>query len=418
MNNMSLTCPNCGEEIDDDSIFCPECGMKSSDLFKECPNCGKQIDVDSEFCNYCGVSLKSNEEFKNDDNNEDGQGEENDKNTENLNREKEQRRFDNKPILIILSILAIVSVVLAASSFLPIDDTIDNPKNIEPSKPEIIITSDCEYGNAPLTVNFSCTCNNFTKNITSYRWDFDDGNSYSSLKNATWIFEKDGIYEVTLMVSYVDLFSGDSVTNETNTFYSEPYQIEVINERPTAKATANITIGSSIPCTISFSGSGEDDGSISSYHWDFGEGSISTKKNPQHTFTEYGTYTVELTVTDNLGKSDTDSFTVKIKNRFDLTGKIVNDYSETVDVDYIIYSSGDWYDLGGTVFDIGPGEKDSFTLDVKGGISSYTLIVGWFYPYTDTQVDRVDYDFTNPSGEDLVFDIKINTMGEIEVILK
>jgi PKD repeat protein len=240
---------------------------------------------------------------------------------EDLNEGEERKRGNYKPLLIILSILAIVSVILAASSFLPVDDTIVNIKNTEPAKPEIIITSDCKYGKAPLTVNFSCTCNNFTKNITSYRWDFDDG-------------------------------------------------------------------------------------------------STSTKKSPQHTFTEYGTYTVELTVTDNLGKSDMDSFIVYIKNRFKLTGGIENDYSETVDVDYIIYSSGDWYDLGGTVFDIRPGEKDSFTLDVKGGFSSYTLIVGWFYPYTDTQVDRVDHDFTNPSGADLFFDIKINNMGEIEVVLK
>jgi hypothetical protein len=42
-----------------------------------------------------------------------------------------------------------------------------------------------------------------------------------------------------------------------------------------------------------------------SWEWDFGDGSTSTERNPVHTYAVRGDYTVTLTVTDNLGRSDT-----------------------------------------------------------------------------------------------------------------
>jgi PKD repeat protein len=40
--------------------------------------------------------------------------------------------------------------------------------------------------------------------------------------------------------------------------------------------------------------------------WDFGDGQTSTRRNPFHTYTEAGVYTVKLTVTDNRGGSSTE----------------------------------------------------------------------------------------------------------------
>jgi chitodextrinase len=54
------------------------------------------------------------------------------------------------------------------------------------------------------------------------------------------------------------------------------------------------------PLTVNFIGLGNDpDGAVVSYHWDFGDGSTSAVQNPSHTFTNAGSYTVTLTVTDN-----------------------------------------------------------------------------------------------------------------------
>ena len=43
---------------------------------------------------------------------------------------------------------------------------------------------------------------------------------------------------------------------------------------------------------------------INQWKWRFGDGGTSTLKDPEHTYTQVGTYTVTLVVTDSLGYSD------------------------------------------------------------------------------------------------------------------
>ena len=52
--------------------------------------------------------------------------------------------------------------------------------------------------------------------------------------------------------------------------------------------------------------------SIVSYNWDFGDGGTSTDRNPTHVYTTASVYTVSLTVTSQLGCSNTISQTVSI----------------------------------------------------------------------------------------------------------
>jgi len=47
---------------------------------------------------------------------------------------------------------------------------------------------------------------------------------------------------------------------------------------------------------------------IASWYWDFGDGTTSTRQNPQHTYTTMGVYTVSLTVTTACGSQYSDTF--------------------------------------------------------------------------------------------------------------
>jgi chitodextrinase len=84
--------------------------------------------------------------------------------------------------------------------------------------------------------------------------------------------------------------------------------------------SAGVTTGSNTAPTASFtispvgltvyvngSASSDPDGSIASYAWTFGDGGTATGVSPSHTYAADGTYTITLTVTDNLGATDVDS---------------------------------------------------------------------------------------------------------------
>jgi PKD repeat protein len=82
---------------------------------------------------------------------------------------------------------------------------------------------------------------------------------------------------------------------------------------PTAVATADVESGEA-PFTVNFTGSNSlDDVGISSYQWDFGDGSaFSSEADPTHTYTNAGNYSAVLTVTDGDGQQDTDTVTITV----------------------------------------------------------------------------------------------------------
>lgn len=146
---------------------------------------------------------------------------------------------------------------------------------------------------APLTVTFDGKASRDPDGtIVSYSWDFGDGlrpgPTVSSYK-----FTRPGTYQVTLIVK-----DNDGVTNSlTKTIkVAELYPPEPI-------FTATPSAGPPpLQVKLDASESGDPDGSISAYRWDFGDGSPPVSDIiTSHTFTRDGTYLVTLTLTDNGG---------------------------------------------------------------------------------------------------------------------
>jgi len=75
----------------------------------------------------------------------------------------------------------------------------------------------------------------------------------------------------------------------------------VDNQAPTADANGPYTGTSNVAVSFSSAGSGDPDGTLAGYTWDFGDGATSTQANPSHTYAAPGSYTVTLTVTDDSG---------------------------------------------------------------------------------------------------------------------
>jgi len=82
------------------------------------------------------------------------------------------------------------------------------------------------------------------------------------------------------------------------------------NQLPSANMSADPSSGDA-PLAVSFRGTGNDpDGQIVSYQWDFGDGATSGEQHPSHTYSQPGSYTASLTVTDDRGAKGSASRTI------------------------------------------------------------------------------------------------------------
>ncbi|MCT4592581.1 MAG: PKD domain-containing protein [Candidatus Gracilibacteria bacterium] len=176
---------------------------------------------------------------------------------------------------------------------------LDPPSSIIKTQPEFdanhIIT-----GFTPLSVNFDgSSSKDKDSNIISYEWDFNkDGiTDETGDKIGKKVFREPGEYNISLKVV-------DSDGNED----TSSVKIIVQEEKLNAVIKADPETGS-VPLTVNFDASESwctgDDCSISSYEWDFDDGSKAhhSGASVKHMYSQVGSYEVKLTVFTNEGES-------------------------------------------------------------------------------------------------------------------
>lgn len=122
--------------------------------------------------------------------------------------------------------------------------------------------------------------------IVEWNWDFGDG-ATSKLTNPIHKYSQPNTYQVTLRVKN-DYGSEHSITKAVKV------------EQKLTPAFDFGTFSGSVPLKIDFSNYSTP--IAVRYIWNFGDGKYSYEKNPSHTFTASGTYSVSLTVFDENGK--------------------------------------------------------------------------------------------------------------------
>jgi len=160
-------------------------------------------------------------------------------------------------------------------------------------------------GLAPLEVAFSSAGSSDDKAIVSYSWDFGDGSTPSTEESPSHTYTTSGSFTATLTVADAEGLT-DSASVVINVETPD-------NQAPNALATASPLTGTA-PLQVEFNANGSsDDNGVVSYTWDFGDGTSSTEKNPNYTYTDVGTYIVVLTVADAQGLEDTDTVTIVVE---------------------------------------------------------------------------------------------------------
>ena len=182
--------------------------------------------------------------------------------------------------------------------------------------PVVDFSADTLSGCEPLPVGFT---DNTAPTPAAYLWDFgDDGSSTSS--SPVNVYNQEGIYDVQLIVITTD-GCVDSLTINN--------MIEVF-PKPDASFTLNPSVINVLEAWIDFT---DQSSGANSWSWNFGDDSTSTQLNPNHFYTDTGTYIIWLTVISQEGCKDsvqnqvriTPDFMVYIPNAFTPDDNGLND---------------------------------------------------------------------------------------------
>ena len=179
-------------------------------------------------------------------------------------------------------------------SILNVNGTIDEFPPGPDAKAAVNISIDayfnCEtknlYANTATLFNSSGSSTQ-SVNITSYEWDFGDGCN-SSDANPTYNYTDDGVYNVTLTIIN-DAQQSDNITKTI-----------VVRNKP---AEVDFTPGYKVVFVdeqVNFTdNSNDNDGTISQWNWELGDGTNSSLQNTTKSYSTSGFYDISLEVTDD-----------------------------------------------------------------------------------------------------------------------
>jgi|GEM_PF-1658442 len=158
------------------------------------------------------------------------------------------------------------------------------------------------------TVNFNASSSyDPDGELIAFFWDFGDGSSATGM-NMTHRYTENGIFVVNLTVTDNDGATGSDTCTIT------------VNTPPVADAGPDSVCLVGEVVYLNGSGSYDPDGVLLTYQWNFGDGMTATGSVVTHGYADAGTYTVSLTVTDNLGSIAVATCTVTVFLNGDVNG--------------------------------------------------------------------------------------------------
>ncbi|MDX2045391.1 MAG: PKD domain-containing protein [Chitinophagaceae bacterium] len=159
--------------------------------------------------------------------------------------------------------------------------------------PAAEFTANNTTGCFPFPVQFTDQSVAGSGTITSWEWDFGDGN-ISSEQNPRHVYRIAGNFNVTLRVT--NSFGCSQTIGKT--------QYIVIPNGVTANFTNAPPSDCKPPADVLFNNLSTGP-AVLTYQWDFGDGQTSAQQSPVHTYTTGGNFTVRLIVSSSGGCTDT-----------------------------------------------------------------------------------------------------------------
>jgi PKD repeat protein len=173
-----------------------------------------------------------------------------------------------------------------------------------PLKTAIILPNAVVGDTAVFTANITdSTGADASSQVASFQWNFGDGSTATG-RTVSHSYAQAGNYAVSLTIldalgrvgSTTQSLTVGGGTNPTASFFTTPSSPTVGQSVTFNAATATAAPGHS----------------ITSYAWDFGDGSLGGGQSTTHAYSAAGSYTVLLTTTDDVGRKGTSTQTISV----------------------------------------------------------------------------------------------------------
>lgn len=146
----------------------------------------------------------------------------------------------------------------------------------------------------PMNVDFDASSTIVNSgSVSSYSWNFGDSTTATG-QQASHTYSSEGNYLVELTVT----------SNSSQQYKVSKYVVVELNRAPVPLFTHTLNVVSGV-ASVSFNAASsyDLDGSISSYSWNFGDGTTGSGISATHQYSAEGTYIVTLSITSNTNQN-------------------------------------------------------------------------------------------------------------------
>lgn len=167
-------------------------------------------------------------------------------------------------------------------------DSVSKTITVSPRQITTFNASDTAACKAPLTVNFTPA----VTGVTAYKWDFGDGVT-STLRNPSHTYNATGSYDVSL------------ITTNSAGCQDTLKKLKYVKIQAATISLPYLPLKNCIPFTYTFTSVISSPEAVTSYLWNFGDGTTDTAATPTHTFASVGSYAITFTIVTKSGCTTT-----------------------------------------------------------------------------------------------------------------